>query len=125
MIDFILLVISLTLLYILLPFVTLYSFVKNLIKRDWRNMKLRFFRAAYSIDQFGNVIASELFNDVLIKKGGYKFGNPDETISSVMGKNYRDNTLTSAGKVLRVVLDTIDENHCLNSIESDETNTRK
>jgi hypothetical protein len=125
MIEFLLLVISLTLLYILLPIVSVYSFVKNIINRDWRNMRLRFFRAAYSIDQFGNVISSELFNDILIKKGGYKFGNPDETISSVMGKNYRDDTLTIPGKVLRWILDTIDENHCLKSIEEDETNTRK
>jgi len=125
MIEFLLLLISVTLLYILLPIVNLYAFIKNIKNKNWRNMKLRFYRTAYSIDQFGNVVGAELFNDVLIKQGGYRFGNPDETISSVIGKNYIANTLTFTGRCLRYVLDKIEKDHCVNAIEHDETNTFK
>ena len=83
------------------------------------------FLTAVAIDQMGNVLGAPFFNDTFIKKGGYNFGNPDETISSVIGKNYRDNTLTWVGSIFRWLLDTIDTNHSLNSIEEDETNTRK
>ena len=82
-------------------------------------------KTARSIDVFANVEAQELFNDTLIQKGGYKFGNRQETISSVMGKNQRTNTLTRAGKTLRVILDFIDEDHCKNSINDDLSNTTK
>ena len=67
----------------------------------------------------------ELFNDILIKIGGYKFGNRQETISSVLGKNQRSNTLTKAGKILRFILDVIDKDHCKNSINDNLSNTTK
>ena len=82
-------------------------------------------KTARSIDVFANVEAQELFNDTLIKKGGYKFGNRQETISSVMGKNQRTNTLTKAGKTLRIILDFIDKDHCKNSINDALSNTTK
>ncbi|MCF6349253.1 MAG: hypothetical protein L3J20_13320 [Flavobacteriaceae bacterium] len=42
-----------------------------------------------SIDQMGNVAMQDLFNDIFTIKNGYQFGNEDETISSVLGKNER------------------------------------
>ena len=50
------------------------------------------------------------------------FGNPDETISSVLGKNQRDNTLTLLGKLIVWVLNMVDENHSEKAIEDDEQN---
>mgnify|MGYP003616471343 CR=1 FL=1 len=77
-----------------------------------------YFRAtAVNIDRFGNREFRALFNKVLIKENGYKFGDIRETISSVLGKNQRDNTLTITGKALVWVLDLIDKNHCEKSIE--------
>ena len=61
----------------------------------------------------------------VIKKGGYKFGNKQETISSVMGKNQRDGTTTLAGRGLRILLDVVEHNHCILSINEELTNTRK
>ena len=77
-----------------------------------------FLLVSISVDQAGNTFCAELFNDVMIKPKGHPFGNPDETISSVLGKNKRDNTLTSAGKVLSWTLDALDSNHVIKSIES-------
>ena len=44
----------------------------------------------------------------------------EETISSALGKNQRNNTLSTAGKVLVRVLDTIDKNHCEKSVKEIE-----
>lgn len=75
-----------------------------------------FFNIALSIDQLGNVICQGLFNDLLIKKDGFKFGNPDETISSVLGRNYQTNNLKFIGKSIRWTLDKIEKDHCVKSI---------
>lgn len=72
---------------------------------------------ATSIDVLGNVVCSELFNQVLINKNGYKFGNRKETISSCIGKNKRASTLTKTGLFLSSILDFFDKNHSLESID--------
>ena len=72
---------------------------------------------AISIDQLGNVIMQHLLNALWITKQGYKFGNRDETISSVLGKNLQMNTLTGFGNLIERILDLIDPNHALNSID--------
>ena len=53
---------------------------------------------------------------MLITKDGYKFGNSNETISSTLGKNERDNTLSQIGKALVWLLDKIDKDHCKKAI---------
>jgi hypothetical protein len=58
-----------------------------------------------------------LLNLLWIKKNGYQFGNPDETVSSVIGKNLKNESLSSFGKVISNILDKIDPNHSLNSID--------
>ena len=75
-----------------------------------------FLEAAIAIDQTGNVLMSDLFNELFIKKEGCQFGDKNETISSVLGKNQEKNTLTKAGALLAKGLDKIDKNHSLNSI---------
>lgn len=63
-------------------------------------------------DQYGNVLGQYLFNDVLITKNSqHKFGNTDETISSVLGKNKAANTLTKLGKGIAAILNFIDKDH--------------
>jgi hypothetical protein len=72
---------------------------------------------AVGISQFGNVACSELFNDTLIKKNGIKFGNPDNTISKVLGLNKKAGTLTKTGLFVADLLNKIDNNHVENSAE--------
>jgi hypothetical protein len=78
------------------------------------------FKIALAIDQLGNVVCAKLFNIILITNIGYKFGKEDETISSVLGKNKKQNTLRFLGKLLDLILDQIDKNHSIKSIEEDE-----
>ena len=59
-----------------------------------------------------------LFNNLLIKSNGIKFGGKDETISSVIGKNLIANSLSPMGNLLNSILNIFDPNHSVNSIKS-------
>lgn len=82
----------------------------------WRRLNGYFRRMAIAVDRFGNYQYSSLLNAVLITEEGYKFGNFLETISSVLGKNERDGTLTKCGKGLVKILNWLDKDHCKKSI---------
>lgn len=82
----------------------------------WR-LSAYLFSVALTIDQSGNVICQHLFNALLITRHGYRFGNEDEVISSVIGKNQQRNTLTLLGKALAAMLNAIDPGHTQKSIE--------
>jgi hypothetical protein len=114
--------ISLVLAGLLFPFGLIITFFINLYKRQWKlsfkRLDDQFLSIATSVDASGNVVCKDLFNLVLIQKGGYEFGKRKETISSVLGKNQRDGTLTTIGKSVAFILDKIDPNHCFNSIDS-------
>jgi len=113
MINYLLLIIAFGLVVILVPvayFYTVFFHCKKLSRLK--------FTMALSLDQFGNAACQHLFNDLLIIKSGYQFGNVDETVSSVLGKNKRDNTLTGLGLFVSNILDAIDENHVLKSIDN-------
>lgn len=85
-------------------------------KGCWKVMNEYFMTTAIDIDRFGNRNFRSLWNSTLRKETGYLFGNEIETISSALGKNQRDNTLTKTGEVLCSILDYLDPNHCKNSI---------
>lgn len=114
--------VSVILAAILFPIGLLITFVVNLYKRRWKfsfkRLDQQLLSIATSVDTSGNVICKDLFNLVLIKKGGYEFGNRKETISSALGKNQRDGTLTKLGIIVCNVLDWLDEEHCYRSIDS-------
>jgi len=80
-----------------------------------KNKKGYFKQTALNLDKFGNR-EFRAFLNFSMQKNGYKFGNPNETISSALGKNERDNTLTKCGRILVKILDIIDKNHCKKSI---------
>lgn len=75
-----------------------------------------FKQTAIDIDRFGNHNFRCFLNSAL-QCNGYKFGNVNETISSALGKNQRDGTLSNFGKGICKILDFIDKNHCKKSIK--------
>ncbi len=89
---------------------TCVTWYESYLNNYWRNL-------AISLDQFGNVAMSGLFNVILIKGNSHLFGDPDETISSVLGKNQEVGALAFLGRRLTALLDTIEKNHSLKSIE--------
>jgi len=111
--TFLLYIIARILGLILMPIGLIYAMFKE-------DVSGYFYKMAISFDQLGNVALSRLFNDILIKANRDRFGNEDETISSVLGKNEVNGTLRPLGKFLVFVLDKLDKDHSKKSIEFDE-----
>lgn len=85
---------------------------------QWCNRLGKYFlTSAIAVDQLGNVMCQDLFNSLLIKDDSTPFGNEDETISSVLGKNQVKNNLTKIGRCLNWLLNLLDPNHSIDSIE--------
>lgn len=101
--------------YILLLPLTLINYIVVLFTPEKR-VKGYFRSTAVNLDKFGNREFRTLWNKTLRTKQGYEFGNINETISSALGKNQRDGTLTKTGKALCWILDKIDKNHSIKSI---------
>ena len=122
--GFILFIISIILLIPSFPigityalFSILFSKYSTRIKN--KELNLYFRKLAIAVDQFGNVLMGPLFNKILITKDSkHKFGNVDETISSVLGKNKLDNTLTKLGKWLANFLNKREKDHVEKAIEN-------
>lgn len=127
-----LLLVAIFLTFLLFPFAFLVAIIEGMVKNNVKNWLLKisnyFFNLALSIDQFGNVLCAPLFNLVLIKHKriwqfeslllvSYEFGNPDETISSVLGRNKLKNNLTYIGKTLAKILNLIEKDHVEKAIE--------
>lgn len=119
--GFLLFIISLVLKRFLEPFMYIYSSIIALSKGEWNQYNEDL---AVAIDQYGNGLARYLFNQALVKSVGdvlpHKFGNIDETISSCIGKNKVKGTLTLLGKFLDKVLDLLEPEHSIKSIDNTE-----
>ena len=120
-----LLLVAILLLYILFPVIIIFMIIKFFFTGDKRMLLVWFYRTAKEIDVFANITCGEFFTSIFLIDGGYKFGGKNETLSSVIGKNQRKNTLSIAGMILRKLLDYIDKDHCKKSIMEDISNTHK
>ena len=109
--GFILLLVALILSFLILPI----GFTFQVVFSLFRAIDLYLFRIAKSLDQHGNTVCEELFNQLLIKKKDIPFGDMDRTISYVLAQN-RGN-LTFLGKGLAWLLEAIDEDHLDESLD--------
>lgn len=117
-ISLLLVVIAILLLVILTPFALLITIVVSIINTNGIYLVRYFKDIALSLDQLGNVICNVLFTYTLLKKDAvFVFGNVDETISSVLGKNKVDNNLTKVGLFLDYLLHLLEENHTIKYID--------
>lgn len=114
-IGLILLVVAILLFIPLAPIGFLIGVIYSIFKWELGNY---FQDIAIAIDQGGNVVLRHLLNMSLIKskKPALCFGNEDDTISCVLGRNQRDKNLSNLGKLICNILDLIDKDHCKNSI---------
>jgi 8-oxo-dGTP diphosphatase len=104
-----LLIIAKLLSWVLFPLGWFYSLITFRLR--WGRLSEYSKQIAISIDQMGNVVLANLLNDLMIKRWGYKFGDPDDTISAVLGKNKAIDSLKIAGKILSSILNKIEPNH--------------
>jgi hypothetical protein len=94
------------------------AIVVSLFKlRSLKELNDYFARMATGRDAYYNAVCAELFNAFFITRGGYAFGKRKETISSALGKNKEQGTLTWLGKAMDRLLSLIDKDHCLKSID--------
>jgi len=95
------------------------SFVYTVIKRLLNACNSYFWQISLSLDQSGNVICQDPFNDILLKpEAEVKFGNEDQTISYVLGVNKKEGHLFFAGKVLAWIINLIDKMHIEKAAET-------
>lgn len=122
MINALLLIAALVLAAFCFPLGVFFKLVEAIRRRKTIRLAVylsRSFReGALAIDILGNVVCGDMFNAFFIKHGGYYFGKQRETISSALGKNLQRGTLTKAGRLLAAILDFIDPNHCIKSIDN-------
>lgn len=101
--------------------------IAGLIHKDRANYLVD---VAISKDQTANVVLRVLLNATMLLKNGkeseIKFGNPDHTISYVIGKNHVAEQLSIFGLFIRWFLDTIDVaakkdgGHCAVAVKAEE-----
>jgi len=113
--GFLLLLLAVVLSVILYPLGWVYSMIT--FRLSLKKLGKYWFVMAVSVDQLGNVVMSTLFNDIMIKKYGHKFGDEDQTISMVLGVNKAMGTLTKIGKLLADILNFLDKDHVEKAIE--------
>jgi hypothetical protein len=78
--------------------VVLYKTIR--VRGLWKSVNSNFLMLAQQIDIFANVSFPILWNTLLKNKHGYSFGVKKETLSSALGKNQINNTLSIGGKIL-------------------------
>ena len=113
-VNIILLILSLLLAVVFFPVGWVHGLIT--LRLSISRLSHYFLTIALSIDQLGNVILAPLFNQIMIKRNGYKFGDEDETISYVLGRNQITETLSKLGNLLANLLDFIDKNHCAKTV---------
>ena len=114
-------IVALILVLALAPIGIIYSLISFWYKANFKKWISRvndyFLSLAIVTDVIGGVFIQDLFNDILIKKTGYQFGNRSDTVSCALGINERDGTLKICGKWLCALLNWLDKDHCKNSIK--------
>lgn len=119
MISLILFLTALILGYILFPLGFLYAIL------TFRVSKSKYlFNLAFALDKLGNAVLGVVMNDVLKKKNGHKFGNYDETISYVLGRNKFTGTLTGFGRLIAWILNKIDPEHVEKAVKNEVPNKK-
>lgn len=118
---FFLMIVSLVLLTVLsIPMFLASLFFKKLLLNN--NLKNYLKRITITIDILGNVICGGVFNKLFLKNKltTKKFGKMHETVSYVIGLNLVDGNLNHLGVLVVILLNAIDDNHCLKAISYHE-----
>lgn len=107
--GFIIYTIATLLIVVFTPLGFLYTAMKNIFTLKfltWLGQIQNYFLVlVIALDQYANVMMSDLFNDLMIKGKGYSFGCPDDSIGYVVRKNGKKETLSLFGKFLLLIID--------------------
>jgi hypothetical protein len=116
--SFLLFCVALLLVITTAPIGFVYALIRQTCSSKAKSLNVYFIEVALVLDEVGNVTMQHLLNDILLLNDvqTYYFGNKNETISSVIGKNSITNTLSPLGRTLNSFLNFLDKDHSLNSI---------
>ena len=116
--SFLLFCVALLLVITTAPIGFVYALIRQTCSSKAKSLNVYFIEVALVLDEVGNVTMQHLLNDILLMNDvqTYYFGNKNETISSVIGKNSITNTLSPLGRTLNSILNFLDKDHSLNSI---------
>lgn len=116
--SFLLFLIAALLLITTAPIGFVFALVRQLVFRRVKMLSIYLLEVALVFDQAGNVVMQHFLNFALLNKTNqtYLFGNKNETISSVIGKNSITGTLSKVGLFTDAFLNLIDNRHSLDSI---------
>jgi len=108
------------------PIFNLIGLVYSLFRfKSFKELNSYFETVARSKDQHSNAVLKYLFNDIMTKKGGFEFGNEDQTLSYVFGKNKELKKLNLFGKFWANFLNKLESNHVENSVQNEEQQNNK
>lgn len=89
-----------------------YSLFKNILLFRFVNLNIYFLNIAIAVDRLGNAVAGyDLFNDIMIKEGEERFGDPKMTISKVLGINKKRKKHIGLDDKIADILNAIEPNH--------------
>ena len=102
-------ILSLIVIALLSPLGVIYTAIKNIFLfklKTWTLKLIDYLEViVIAIDQICQILLSDLLNDIAIKKRGYSFGDPDDTIGYCIRKNHKKETLTLFGKFIQLLID--------------------
>jgi len=111
-ISILLWVVSILLKYFTFAISVVLTPIYYLVTFKWKSGSIRisewFYNMAIANDQTGNVQSSVTFQLMFTKKIAYRFGDPDDTVSYVLGRNKYKGMLNSFGRGIVWLLDKID-----------------
>lgn len=87
------------------------GFIYSILWRMLIAASAYFWQVALAIDELGNTVCQDLFNNTMRAEGGHRFGNSNETVSHVLGKLKEEGKLLPLGKALGWILNKIDKHH--------------
>ncbi len=113
----ILFIISFLLVGLFTPIGMMFTIMRSLFTLNIKPINDYYLKLAISLDRFGNVVMGGMFNFILINDTKHQFGDDRETISSVLGKNKINKSLSYFGRRLDALLNGLDEGHSVKSIK--------
>jgi hypothetical protein len=94
------------------PLGVLYTLVRRVVLGQSKTLGKYYIDMAYLYDVFVNVCWGDFFNDVFGKwKKGYRYGNAQDSISRVLGKNKALQQLTRFERWVAKKLNQVDKDH--------------
>ena len=82
------------------------------------SLRRYFLAVGESLSQLLNASSAELL-ELTLSKGPSKFGNPDRTVSGVLGELEYQGRLTLVGAFIVMVLDYVDPMHCYDAWQNE------